>query len=154
MGMFRRIRAALASLNELPTVIEGVQIVLQEGFKRLEDSEQTRQRLDDLEVAMRSIMGEAEALATRAESQLKAARGAEERARGMQRRAEKLQELVGSDEESEELIEYFRQAIQSAYAGRGPENGVPALPGGVEPVSGKEAARARKFGNAPEVTSG
>lgn len=143
--MFSDFRKALRALHELPSVLEGLQIVHQEGYARLQGTEELLARVHDLETSVHRIVAEAEGLVLKAESRFAAARAAEERTRGMEKRTRALQ--AGTDQDDEEGVDAFEQLahLHGNNAAGGQPAGVPAVQPGVA-LSGKDAARARKWG--------
>lgn len=146
-GTMGRISEALEALAALPGVIHASAQAVQGGITDSPELADVRLRVEALERERQQLLAEVEALTNRAESKLAASRAAEERARGMKNRAEELTRSVEGDEEGEEGLEELAAYLQSRDAGGGGNGGVHPVREDVgRPLSGKEAAKAYKYG--------
>lgn len=144
--MISRFKAALEALITIPALLASLAEAVQEAASGPRRDDDLAQRVAALERERASVLAEAEALITRAESRFGAARASEERSRGMLKRAEALAGVEDGDEESEDPFEAYGDLFQRSYGAGGQEDGVQPVPPGVAPVSGKDLARAMKWG--------
>lgn len=128
--------------------LQGVQTALQSLHAAALGAQPAAARLDALEgrlaaleTSLDKVVAEAEAWYLRAEAKHRLTRNAEQRAHD---KLKKVEALAG-DEDSLDEREAFVAAMAARDAENGRTEGLPPVHQGVEPLSGKEAARAYKY---------